>query len=151
MNTRTTRFGAFVKKGTSAILFTALVLSVSSCSQKILFLVSSVVPSAEGSVKIKSDKNANYIIDLKVIRLVEPSRLTPPKLGYSVWAETEGNGVKNLGHLNTSAGLLSNTLKSSLTTVTPFKPTHFFITAEDNLTPQYPGAIVLKTGTFSLK
>lgn len=46
---------------------------------------------------------------------------------------------------------MSKTLTSSLTTVTPFKPIGFFITGEDNLTTQYPGSVVLRTGAFLVK
>lgn len=124
---------------------------VVSCSQKVPFLISSVVPSAQGYVKIKKDKNRNYVIDLNVIRLVEPARLTPPKQGYIVWMETANSGVKNIGQLRTSTGMMSKTLKSSLTTVTPFKPTGFFITGEDDLMTQFSSSVVLSTGSFSVK
>ncbi|WP_018617107.1 hypothetical protein [Segetibacter koreensis] len=53
--------------------------------------------------------------------------------------ETEHNGTKNIGRLNTSSGLFSSTLKSSLTTTTPYKPTAIFITGEDDSNVQYPG------------
>ncbi len=81
--------------------------------------------------------------------MADPKRLDPPKNTYVVWMETEQNGTKNIGRLNTSSGLLSKTLKSSLKTVTPFKPTSFFITAESNESIQYPGRqVVLRTGPF---
>lgn len=50
-----------------------------SFSKKIAFQTSSVVPSAEGTVKVKKDDNNNYSIYLKVIRLADPMRLEPPK------------------------------------------------------------------------
>jgi hypothetical protein len=126
------------------ILFT--IFSLSSCAKKLTFGTSSIVPAAEGSVKIKSDKNKNTSIDLSVDRLADPSRLNPPKKTYVVWMETESNGTKNIGSLNTSSGLLSGKMKSSLKTVTPFKPTGFFITAEDDATTQYAnGQVVLRT------
>ena len=126
------------------ILFT--IFSLNSCAKKLTFGTSSIVPAAEGSVKIKSDKNKNTSIDLSVDRLADPSRLNPPKKTYVVWMETEGNGTKNIGSLNTSSGLLSGKMKSSLKTVTPFKPTGFFITAEDDASVQYAnGQVVLRT------
>ena len=126
------------------ILFT--IFTLSSCAKKLTFGTSSIVPAAEGSVKIKSDKNKNTSIDLSVDRLADPSRLNPPKKTYVVWMETESNGTKNIGSLNTSSGLLSGKMKSSLKTVTPFKPTGFFITAEDDATTQYAnGQVVLRT------
>lgn len=124
-------------------------LLLQACSQKVLFQNSSVVPAAEGSIKLKKDKNNNYNIALSVMRLAEPSRLIPPQNVYIVWIETEKNGVKNAGQLKTSSGMFSKTLKSSLNTVTAFKPVRIFITAEDNPGITYPiGQTVLNTTNF---
>ena len=135
------------------ILFIPIILFVSlcfsSCAKKMSFSTSSVVPAAEGSVKIKKDNNNNYKIELKLIRLAKAERLTPSKSKYVVWMVTEHDGTKNIGQLKTSSGLFSKSLKSSLHTVTPFEPTDFFITAEDDADIQYPGTqIVLRTGSF---
>lgn len=120
-----------------------------SCSTKYAFTTSSIVPAAEGNVKVKSDKNNNYKIDLNVIRLADPARLNPPKKVYVVWMETAQNGRQNIGQLKTSSGLFSSALKSSLQTVSSFKPVTFFITAEDNADIQYPGGQeVLRTNSF---
>jgi hypothetical protein len=133
----------------SIALIFILVLSLASCSRKISFQTSSIVPAAEGSVKVKKDNNNNYSIDLNVIRLADPKRLEPPKSTYVVWIETEQNGSKNIGSLNTSSSMFSKTLKSSLKTVSPFKPVSLFITAEDNADIQYPGSeVVLRTDRF---
>jgi len=126
-----------------------LVFTLASCAKKISFQTSSVVPSAEGSVKVKKDNNNNYSIDLNVIRLADPKRLEPSKSTYVVWLETAENGSKNIGSMNTSSSLFSKTLKSSLKTVSPFKPVSVFITAEDNAEIQYPGShVVLRTNRF---
>ena len=110
------------------------------------FQTSSVVPAAEGSVKVKKDKNKNYNVNLSVIRLAEPSRLDPPKKVYIVWMNTQQNGTKELGQLKTSSSLLSKTMKSSLKTSVPFQPTGFFITAEDDADSHYPSEqVVLRT------
>ncbi|MDQ6844062.1 MAG: hypothetical protein M3Z92_06905 [Bacteroidota bacterium] len=130
-----------------AILMSALILQ--SCSHKIAFATSSVVPAAEGSVKVKKDKNNNYNIDLSVIRLADPKRLSPSKQLYVVWMNTDQNGTKNLGQLKTSSSMLSKTLKSSLKTVSSVKPVRIFITAEDDAAVQYPGGeVVLDTSNF---
>ena len=134
--------------GTIALLLFSLFI-FQSCATKHAFSTSQVVPAAEGSVKVKKDNNNNYNIDLSVMRLADAKRLTPSKEMYIVWMETEQNGTKNIGQLNTSSGLLSKTLKSSLKTVSTFKPTSFFITAEDNATVQYPASQkVMRTGSF---
>jgi len=117
-----------------------------SCARKMSFQTSNVVPAAEGSVKVKKNKNKNYDINLSVIRLADPSRLNPPKKVYIVWMDTEQNGTKEVGQLNTSSSLLSKTMKSSLKTSVPFQPTDFFITAEDDADMHSPsGQVVLRT------
>lgn len=138
------------KKNIFSIVITFfLVFSLTSCSKKISFQTSSVVPAAQGSVKVKKDNNNNYSIDLNVIRLADPKRLEPSKSTYVVWIETSENGSKNIGSLNTSSSMFSKTLKSSLKTVSPFKPVSLFITAEDNADIQYPGSqVVLRTDRF---
>lgn len=136
-------------KLTTVTAVVSMILLFAACSRKIAFNTSTVVPAAEGSVKVKKDYNNNYNIDLNVTRLADPKRLNPPKNYYVVWMETEQNGTKNLGRLNTSSGLFSGKLRSSLKTVTGFKPTSFFITAEDEISPSYPsGQIVLRTNSF---
>lgn len=131
---------------TVAVLFFTIIILESCGTSKYNFSTSSVVPAAEGKVKVKKDGNSNYKISLDVMRLAEPQRLSPSKAMYIVWMDTEQNGRKNIGQLKTSSGFLSKTLKSSLNTVTAFKPTGFFITAEDDVNIQYPSAVILTTG-----
>lgn len=117
-----------------------------SCSQKMNFAVSSVVPAAQGSVKIKEDRNKNYAVEVKVTHLAPASRLTPSRKEYVVWMETENNGTKNIGRLRSSSSILSRTMNASLKTVTSFKPVRFFITAEDDAGTVHPGmTVVLQT------
>ncbi len=117
-----------------------------SCARKMSFQTSNVVPAAEGSVKVKKNKNKNYDINLSVIRLADPSRLDPPKKAYIVWMNTAENGTKEVGQLKTSSSLLSKTMKSSLKTSVPFQPTSFFITAEDDADMHSPlGEVILRT------
>jgi len=125
-------------------LLTALVLS--SCSRKMNFQVSTVVPAAEGSIRIKKDRNKNYQIDLSTVNLAEPKRLDPPKSIYIVWMNTDQNGTKKVGQLKTASSMLSKTLKSSLKTSVPYNPTGFFISAEDDPDVVSPsGLVVLST------
>ncbi|MFZ1677360.1 MAG: hypothetical protein WBP41_07700 [Saprospiraceae bacterium] len=127
-------------------------LFLQSCAKKYAFAISSIVPAAEGSVIVKKDKNKNYNIQLKVVNLADPRRLSPPRDMYIVWMETDHSSSTNIGQLKTSSGMMSKALKSSLSTVTSFKPTAFFITAENHSDIQYPdGEVVLKTGQISVK
>lgn len=126
-----------------------LVSSFSSCAKKIMFEQSSIVPGAEASVKIKKDRNGNYSINMDVLHLAEPKKLPLAKSVYLVWMQTDDNSTKNIGILNSSSGLLSKTLKASLHTVTPFKPTRIYITAEDDSNITFPaGETVLTTGNL---
>ena len=126
-----------------------ILLSVSSFAQKVNFTTSSVVPSAMGWVKIDRDKNKNYNIDVNIMHLTDPSRLTPSKKSYVVWIQTEYNGVRNIGRLHSASGFLSNTMKADLHAVTPLKASKVFVTAEDYGDAQTPGTVVvLSTETF---
>lgn len=140
-----------IKGRTSFIyLFIAgLSIMMFSCSQKIHFATSTVVPAAEGTVKVKKDDNNNYSIAVEVQNLAQPNRLPQPKNVYVVWIETEGGSPRNIGQLKTSSGLFSNTLKATLETVTAYKPVRLFITGEDAATVSYPGNyVVLNTSSF---
>ena len=126
-------------------LFLTMVLFIlfSSCARKMMFRSSSFVPAAEGSVKIKKDKNNNHSINVSVTHLAPPSKLLPPQKTYVVWMATENNGIKNIGQLHSSGSLFSKTLKASLKTVSSFKPTSFYITGEDDYDAQYSSSFVV--------
>ncbi len=129
-----------------ALLF--IIISFSSCGKKVKFLNSSVVPAAQGYVKIKQDKNKNNVIDIELTNLAGPERLQPPKNVYVVWMET-ANNAKNLGKINSSSSFLSKKLKGSFKTISSFKPSRIFITAEDEANIQYPvGPVALTTDSF---
>lgn len=130
---------------TAAMMF----LFFSSCARKISFQTSTVVPAAEGTVKVKKDKNNNYRISVAISNLAEPTRLQPSKNTYVVWMDTDNNRIKNIGQINSSTGFLSQKLKASFETVSSFKPIKIFITAEDDAAIQYPGMqVVLSTDHF---
>jgi len=126
-----------------------LLFYFSSCARKISFQTSSVVPAAEGKVKLTKDDNNNYKIKITISNLAEPERLQPAKKTYVVWMQTADNGTKNIGQINSSTGFLSGKLKAAFETVTAFKPIKIFITAEDDASIQYPGMqVVLSTNNF---
>jgi hypothetical protein len=131
-------------------LFTTIaVISFSSCSKKINFLTSSVVPAARGYVEVKTDKNKNYVIQINLSNLAEVQRLQPAKQTYIVWMVTDEDVTKNIGQIKSSTGMMSKQLKASFETVTPFKPVKIFITAEDDAIISYPGTqVILSTDTF---
>jgi hypothetical protein len=136
----------------SGVLIALMTFSFSSCAVKSSFLNSSVVPAAQGNVKVKRDnKNQNYVIKIEVTDLAEVERLQTSKHNYVVWMETDQGKTENLGQLNSSSGFLSKKLKASLETVSSYQPAKIFITAEDNTDVQDPGTeVVLSTGNFNM-
>lgn len=121
-----------------------LITSLNSCTKKIYFERSSVVPAAEGSLTVSNDKNNNYVIKMQISNLADIERLEPPKNSYVVWVETDSGQARNIGRIITT-----NKLNVTFETVTAFKPRKIFITAEENETTQYPGTmLVLTTNSF---
>jgi hypothetical protein len=133
----------------SAVILFFLLFTFNSCSKKIVFPSSSIVPVAAGRVKIKKDNNNNYSISLNIENLPDSKRLSPPRNYYVVWIETRNNGIKNLGRIVSSSSFLSSKMKASLNAVSPVKPKRVFITAENDEYVRYPGnMVVLDTGSF---
>ncbi|TDG36139.1 hypothetical protein EZJ43_09940 [Pedobacter changchengzhani] len=121
---------------------------MSACSKKVRFENSSVVPAAEGKVKISKNDNGNYQLDFNIVNLAEPSKLTPSKKYYVVWMETKENGLKNLGQLKSSSGYFSSLLKAEMRAITPYKPIKVFITAENDPIVENPGNVIFSTSKF---
>lgn len=137
-----------VNKFLPGILVLALMLLLQSCASKYAFQTSSIVPAAEGSVKVSKDNNHNYGIHVNLFNLAEPQNLQPARQIYVVWMESEQQMVKNIGQINSSAGMLSKRLKASFETVSPVKPIRIFITAENDQNVQYPGLEIITTERF---
>jgi hypothetical protein len=139
----------FLKSSLIGFGVTTLAFLFTSCSKKISFLNSSVVPAASGTVKVGKDKNQNYLINLDISNLAEVGRLTPPGKTYIVWMEAAKNTAKNIGQIASSTRTFSNKLEASFESISPIKPTKIFITAEDNASVQYPSdQVVLTTNRF---
>ena len=142
-----------ISSSKNIFLFTAslvMIFLVSSCTtRKSAFLTSTVVPAAQGNVKIKKDGNNNYATKIDLVNLAGPDKLQPAKKTYVVWIETAGNGIKNIGQIKTSSSFLSKKLKASFQTVSSFNPVKVYITAEDDASILYPsGVTVLSTNNF---
>lgn len=125
-----------------AIMVLVTLSIVTSCTPKMSFTTSALVPAATGDVKVKKDKNKNYLINVSVQNLADPKRLSPSKETYVVWMESGREPSKKLGQLKPA----SKSLKASLNATETTQPTDVFITAEDNADVQYPdGQVVLTT------
>jgi hypothetical protein len=131
------------------IISSVVMLSFSGCAVKAPFLNSSVVPAAEGTVKMKTDKNKNFVISIEIFNLALPDRLDPPKNTYVVWMDDGNNNIKNMGQVKSSAAFMSKALKASFRNISSFRPIKIFITAEYEANVQIPSAeIVLTTNNF---
>lgn len=128
------------------LLVLILSASFTSCSKKVAFQTSAIVPAARGDVKVTKDNNKNYLIQIKLENLAEVKRLDSSKEAYVVWMETDDSMVKNIGQIKSDSKFLSSKLKATFETVTPMKPTKIFITAEKDPAVQYPDQqIILST------
>ncbi|HLP64448.1 hypothetical protein [Flavobacterium sp.] len=131
------------------IFIIAMMLIFSSCSKKVSFLNSSVVPAARGNVVIDKDNNENYTIKIDIKNLAEVERLNPPRKTYVVWLQTSERNYKNLGQIESSSSRMSSKLDASFKTVSSFKPSKIMITAEDDGEVSYPSnQIILTTEQF---
>lgn len=132
------------------IVFAVLMIfPVTSFAKKYTFLNSTIVPGANGFIKVKKDKNKNYIIKVEVTDLAEVDRVQSSQTTYVVWMETDESNAENLGQLKSSRSFLSKRHTASLETASPYKPIKVFITTENGTNTQYPGEqVVLTTVTF---
>jgi hypothetical protein len=141
---KTTLLNARPKKILIGILTVMIMLPFSLYAQKIPFLQSSNVPAAEGYVKVKTDRNNNYVIKIRIKNLAEIEKLDPSKQTYVVWMDTESEATKNIGRINSS-----NSLKVSFESVSAFQPIKIFITAEEDESTQEPNwDTILTTENF---
>lgn len=117
----------------------------SSCSKSVRFENSTIIPAARGDVAVRKDKNNNYNITLEISYLAEPERLQPPKKYYVVWLASEDNQIP----LNIGQVVVTSKLHVKFESVSSSKPKRIFVTAEDDVSTQYPGQyIVLETDKF---
>ncbi|MGQ7870797.1 hypothetical protein [Sunxiuqinia sp. sy24] len=122
---------------------------LNSSAKKIKFNISTIVPAAEGYVKVKSDSNKNYHVKISVNNLAEIERMEKTKLTYVVWMETDQGETENLGQLVSSTALFSSKLQATMETVSSYQPVKVFITTESEINVQYPSRqVVLTTDRF---
>jgi hypothetical protein len=136
---------SIIKPIIAAFFIAALLPFLSSCTKKIYFETSVVVPAARGYAKIKKDKNENYTIQISISNLAEVERLQAGKKTYVVWMIAGRDNAKNIGQINSSMKRFSKSLSASFGTVSPAKPEKIFITAEEDGTVHYPGNLVVLT------
>lgn len=121
-----------------SFIFAAILIS--ACSKRVAFPTSEVLPAADAVAKVDKNDNNNYEVELKVRNMARPERLNPPRRTYVAWMVTESNGTINIGNLR-----ISSKLRSTLETVTPYKPIRFLITAEETQSVISPSTQVVLT------
>ncbi len=140
----------FIYLSISTLIFSMLLFS--SCSKRISFPPSAVVPGVEPKAKVKKTDDGDYRVSLDVNHLVRPEQLSPPKKHYVVWINTENQGVRNIGELKNRSGMMANTRKASFERTIGFKPTQIFVTSENSTDVQFPGdETVFRSETFQTK
>jgi len=141
---KTTKFNTRTKKIFLGFLTVMIMLPFSLYANKIPFLQSSRAPAAEGYVKVRNDRNKNYVIKIRIEHLAEIESLEPAKQTYVVWMEIDGDITKNIGRINST-----NQLKVSFKTVSSSQPHKIFITTEEDENVLEPSwNIILTTDNF---
>jgi len=139
-----TKSHARTKKIFLGFLAVIIMLPLSLYAKKIPFLQSSLAPAAEGYVKVKNDRNKNYVIKISIEHLAQIESLEPAKQTYVVWMDIDGDETKNIGRINSN-----NKLKVSFETVSSFQPVKIFITTEEDEKTEEPSwNIILTTDNF---
>lgn len=111
-----------------------------SCSTKVLFESSSVVPLASGELTVKEVDDDNYLIEADIQYLTEPENLGDNKRCYVVWVK-EDEELENVGMLH-----LTDDMEASVIAHTSLDPEWVLISAEPTASvDQMSGRVVLKT------
>jgi len=109
---------------------------------------SSVIPAAQGKVRLHSTKNGNVEIKLNVKHLASPGLITPGASMFVVWARglAPGAEAQNLGALK-----VDKNLNGKLTAVTAMSSFDLFITCEQSQTVTVPATLELLPVQFMSK
>jgi hypothetical protein len=130
-------------KNLNVVAFFTLIFLFASCSTVSKFPVSSMTPAANIVVYRHHDSNGNNTITVKARNMASTERLSPPKQVYVVWIVLENNMAKNIGQLK-----IKNAKEAEIKTLTAFKYTEIFITAEDQADVLYPGSLEISRIKF---
>ena len=125
------------------LTYLALTLIITSCANLVIFPISTITPAADITASVKQDNNGNYRISITAKNLAAVERLNPARSAYVVWIVTEKDGVRNIGILSNK-----NAETTGLETLTPFKFSEVFITAEDQLDASYPTGVEITRTKF---
>ena len=118
-----------------AIRVVAVALIAVGCATKTIpFRHEPAQPAATGEMEVRPEPNGNAYVKLRVEHLADPSRLTPPRVTYMLWAQHRDGESALLGRL-----ALNKKLKASWQGTVPFDSFRLLVTAEDLPAPLEPG------------
>lgn len=122
-----------------AILLLSLLATISCGGRRIPIVpATTLVPAADGSVKMGTDSNGNTSVELNVKHLAKPESLTPPATSYVVWFQSSGTAPQNKGVLR-----VDDELEGNFKAVTPFKVFALMVTAENDPRASSPSSTVI--------
>lgn len=95
------------------------------------------IPAAQGDVRLRTTRNGNTEIKLRVMHLAPPGKIVPGANVFVVWLRGQAQGAEpvNLGALR-----VDKRLNGKLTTTTPLSGFDLFITCEQSQTVTVPTA-----------
>lgn len=114
-------------------LFAICLLAFAGCAQKVVFEGSPLLPAADAEVKVSVDRNENTLVELALKHVAPAQRLSPPKLLYVVWAESEEGRLFQLGQLR-----VNEDREGHFTGTAPLERLRLVITAENEPRPEKP-------------
>ena len=92
------------------------------------------IPSADGKVKVKAQKDGNTRVKVEVAHLAPPASVFEKAETYVVWLKPETGPAQNVGVLK-----IDKNLKGELETRTAFKDFRVMVTAESSANVTTPG------------
>jgi hypothetical protein len=146
---KTASLNLLSKNITADVLTSMMAFPSGSLDKKIIFLNSLIAPGVRGYIKVETDNDHNYLIQIQLSGLAEVQVLRSSRQTFVVWMVTDQDITKNIAQINNSTNFLSEKFITSFETVSSFRPTKIFITAEYNGHVQVPDTmVILSTGSF---
>jgi len=143
LNSRKSFIDKFQMKNLKSKTLLVLVIILSSCASITKFPISDVTPAADIVLSRQHDQNGNNKIRVTAKNLAAVERLNPPQSVYVVWVVSGNDGIRNIGQLKNK-----NAKEAEIETLTPFKFTEIFITAEKQADVPYPTGIEISRIKF---
>jgi hypothetical protein len=115
-----------------------------ACATEFPFQPSISSPAAKGHVKAALDDNGNSWVELQLEHLALPRTLTPPRVTYVLWAESQFGRQVLLGQIK-----VADDRSAEWQGTVPFDKFRILLTAEDIAWPERPrDPYVIQTDYF---